>query len=168
MRAKAFLLLLCIVFISITCDTANAKNQVYKGRDYTISIPGTWEIKQNVGAAEFAALSPAENSSDKYRENVLIARERLPEKISIDKYLDVSISRLKTQIKNIKIISTKKLRVSGKPARKLIFVYGNLKMAQVYVIKNDTAYTLAFSSEPLKFSNYERLFNKILRSFRLK
>ena len=169
-RTIYMVLLLLVVITIMTPGIAQAKGQKFSGTGYTIVMPAGWEMRKNIGAAEVAVLSPREGAADKFRDNILVGKERLPRTIGLDEYLDISIKNIKKQLKQVKILSRTKLTVSGKPARKIVLTHvmgGNkVKAAQVYVINDKMAYVIALSSVPKDYAKFDKIFNSVVRTFK--
>lgn len=120
--------------------------------------------------SKWIIFSPLENDSDKFRENVnLIIQDMQGHDVSLDQYVEISVSQIKQLFTDGKIYESDRLSNSNGDYQKLIFsaTQGTftLQFEQYYYIRNGKAYTLTLTTELSKFSTYQPIGEQILNSF---
>ncbi len=67
---------------------------------YSLILPIEWEQKEGYMGTSVIALSPQENISDRFRENVNIVVEKLPYQMSLYEYFDLNIINMQRFLSN--------------------------------------------------------------------
>lgn len=140
---------------------------------FKISYPNNWEMIENFGGTTVAFRSPAEDSSDSFKENVNVLGRALQSKnLKLDEFFQANIDTLKKQYPNFNLLSSKNIQLSdGTPAKKIIFNLEfngvNLKFLQVYSIKNSHGYVISFTSTEESYNKYINDVENILQSFEI-
>jgi uncharacterized protein (DUF1330 family) len=164
----------------------NPSFRTYTNPSFGISLqyPSTWaaiELKTSISkipSGSLALLLPAlENSSDTYREKILVSLQDLGSKnMTLDEYTQRSINAYLNQSNNNKIhiieSSTAATTLSGNPAHKIVFtesfVGHHLKKMQIWsIVNSNKVYLLIFSAEESKYNSYLPDVMQIFRSFRI-
>jgi len=141
---------------------------------YSIDYPNDWEFNETEQmGTSFILFSPLTSEKDQFRENVnLLIQDLKGFNLDLDKYVEISISQIKTIIKNSKIIESKRVTNQTSNYQKVIYTgeQGNfdLKFEQYYWVVGEKAIVLTFSCEVNQFGAYQSVGEKILNSFRFK
>ena len=166
------LVIIILLLIAVSSGSAMAADKKYSGNDYTVSFPSNWSIEKGSGVVEVYSLSPAESTSDRFRENINILSEKIPEQLGLKEYTDVSVKNAGKALTDFKILDRKTITISGKPAERMVYLHNYkgtvLKAAQAIVLSKGKAYLITLTCLPKTYSKYENAFNKALSSFRLK
>ena len=116
--------------------------------DFSIRYPSDWTLQPESENAVFYLYAPAESEADRFRENVSLVVEVLPNgKYDADSYVEESVKLLQVQV-------TKNVRVewAGHDGRRLVYTQHPaldvVTTNELYVwVINGKAYLLAFSRE---------------------
>ena len=173
MKTKLFTSLLLISFL---VSNSQENWQTLKKDDFAVSYPQDWESSDQMSqpSMQFLLLSDTSTqNNDKFRENINLTTESLGgQKLSIDEYAKLSIDQIITQLPGSKLESNEISQLDGIEAREIIWNadFGNgmiLKFKQSFILFNDTAYVLTFSSSTAEFDQYVKLADMIFQSFKL-
>ena len=137
--------------------------------DFSIRYPSDWTLQPESENAVFYLYAPAESDGDRFRENVSLVVEILPNgKYDADSYVEEAVKLLQVQV-------TKNERVewSGHVGRRLVYTQrpaldiATTNELYVWVI-NGKAYLLAFSREEGNDGEQAVTGQRILQTFELK
>jgi serine/threonine-protein kinase len=118
-------------------------------------------------------VSPS-NTSDRFPTTIDIAIEKnLGNITSLDQYARVADEALNTTFSGFNINTSSPTSLAGLPAIERVFDYKLtipevfLKARQIFVIHNNMAYVITYTSEATKYSNHLPIFEKIVDSFQI-
>jgi hypothetical protein len=136
----------------------------------TIKYPSNWERKQqNKNTIIF--LSPLENQSDPFRENLLI--NTFPSTgVQLDQQVSIDINRLRQNFTNLQVIdSSANDSVAHNTAYRTIYTYNkdrlDFKVLQLWTMVGDRTYTIKYTAEAAKYSQYLPTIQKTIRSLEI-
>ena len=137
--------------------------------DFSIRYPSDWTLQPESESAVFYLYAPAESDGDRFRENVSLVVEVLPNgKYDADSYVEEAIKLLQVQV-------TKNVRVewAGHDGRRLVYTQHPaldvVMTNELYVwVINGKAYLLAFSREEGNDGDQAVTGQRILQTFELK
>ena len=137
--------------------------------DFSIRYPSDWTLQPESENAVFYLYAPAESEADRFRENVSLVVEVLPNgKYDADSYVNEAIKLMQVQV-------TKNERVewAGHVGRRLVYTQRPaldiLTTNELYVwVINGKAYLLAFSREEGNDGDQAITGHRILQTFELK
>jgi hypothetical protein len=166
---------------TVSKQTPKGSNSVSDGdwkildqASYSIQYPSTWESNQSgqLGTS-FVLFSPLENEQDKFRENInLIIQDLTGKDIDLNKFTEISENQVKTLITNSNLIQSIRISTDTMEYHKLIYTGDqgafHLKFEQFYLVVDNKAWVITFTTEQTKFESYQELGEKILNSFKLK
>ena len=142
----------------------------YENRTYGIKIhyPVNWEVIKDPSSFPFplpnfvvAFLSPT-------KDNIVIANGNLPADITtLDEYTDASINEIKRNAADFKLIESSQSTLAGNPAHKIVFTYANVKQMEVWTIKDNKQYMIAYGSNSMDYSAYLPTAQKMIDSFEI-
>jgi hypothetical protein len=141
--------------------------------EYSITYPSNWSLDASGQmGTQFFILSPLESETDKFKENVNLLKQDIPSAYSLDSYIQLSTNEIKTQVKNSKIIESKRIKRGGNEFHILKYIgFQNqfyLSFTQYVFIENGQAFVLTFTNETSKEKAYKEIENQIFKSFKLK
>jgi len=170
-------ILFTLTFLSLfhwSIAQADKSGQFIKlGKDnYKIEYPTSWTLDTSgLAGSELFVLSPLENDTDKFRDNVSVIIQNLAgQNIDLDKYKDISETQIAGLGTNGKILESSKMEATAQGdyyKLKYALNQGNFKLiiTSYCYIKNEKAYLITFTSESGKYDLYKETGNKILDSF---
>ena len=143
-----------------------------------IHYPANWEKVKNASIPQFAVLflSPQENSSDIFRERVVVQAINLPSRnTTLDELVNELVGNLKTRLVNFELQDSKPFTIaSNNTAQMLIYTYSNflpdfrtLKSTDVAMINGNKAYIITYNAEASKYSSYLPTVQKMIESFEI-
>lgn len=143
--------------------------QIIDRSDFSIRYPSDWTLQPESESAVFYLYAPAESDGDRFRENVSLVVEVLPNgKYDADSYVEEAIKLLQGQV-------TKNERVewAGHVGHRLIYTqrpaFDIVTTNELYVwVINGKAYLLAFSREEGNEGDQAAAGKRILQTFELK
>lgn len=173
MRRLACLILVILVCFLSGCDFFLWRGYYDREHKFILKLPRNWEIVEGEEGTNVAIFinAPSEPGA-KFRTNINVSVVELPKEIPLDDYYDVnkeemlsvfpgSYDMLEGQVINGFVrgqwmaFSTK---IENVP----------LRIASTVWIKYKRAYVITRISPLDKFSKYEKIFNKVVSSFRMK
>lgn len=153
--------------------SAQNKYETYSTDKFSIEYPLNWELSTVTGTqALFTISSPLESENDSFAENINLITQNLKGfEMTLDKYVKLNKEELST-IPDGEMFSSKRLK-KGTQEYHLIVFKGrmsnlNLKVQQLYAIKEETAYILTFTATYETYEQYHKIGEDILNSFTLK
>jgi len=144
----------------------------YENSTYEIRImhPQEWEIMENYMGTVVLFRSPIEDASDMFQENFNVVMGDLPESMEIDELTDANIEQAKTRFA-IENINSSPTTLTNNPARKVIYNLKqgeyNLKIMQIYMIKDNKAYVITYTAEEDKYSDLLGTIQAMINTFEI-
>jgi hypothetical protein len=137
---------------------------------FTIAFPKAWKVKSNANGALVSCMSPAESAADKFRENIGVNLDQLPQKdLTLDQVSDATISQFDQIFQNLKVQSKGTVQLGDLQAKKVVFTGSlgkiHVKDLMYLVLKDDKVYSIICTAEPTKFEAYQPSFEAIAQSF---
>lgn len=148
-----------------TTDTGSSSGGTFTDPSgkYTIDIPSSWTTA-DVGNAAGGLNAQAwymNTSQDAFRENVNVITEGPTNGMSLDDYLDLSISKAPQTIKNFNVDSKDKITLdNGDEAYRLVYtgqpsgVNQEFKFMAIVTVSDSTAYTATYTAGKDEFDTY--------------
>ena len=137
--------------------------------DFSIRYPSDWTLQPESESAVFYLYAPAESDGDRFRENVSLVVEVLPNgKYDADSYVKEAIKLLQGQV-----TANERVVRAGHEARRLVYTQRPaldvVTTNELYVwVINGKAYLLAFSREEGNDGEQAVTGQRILQTFELK
>ena len=167
-----------IIFLFLLSSIFNVNAQInwktIEDKSYSVKYPSDWEVN-NTGmmGTPFILFSPLTETQDNFKENVnLLIQDLSAYDLDLDKYVEISVSQIKTMITNSNVIESKNIKSEFGEYQKMIYTgeqgMFKLKFEQYYWVINNNAYVLTFTSELDKYLNYKETGEAILNSFVIK
>lgn len=137
--------------------------------DFSIRYPSDWTLQPESENAVFYLYAPAESEADRFRENVSLVVEVLPNgKYDADSYVKEAIKLLQGQV-----TANERVVRAGHEGRRLVYTQRPaldvVTTNELYVwVINGKAYLLAFSRESGNEGDQANAGERILKTFELK
>ena len=137
--------------------------------DFSIRYPSDWTLQPESESAVFYLYAPAESEADRFRENVSLVVEVLPNgKYDADSYVKEAIKLLQGQV-----TTNERVVRAGHEGRRLVYTQRPaldvVTTNELYVwVINGKAYLLAFSRESGNEGDQADAGQRILQTFELK
>jgi hypothetical protein len=150
----------------------NTKFKTFEGEkgNYTIEFPENWDVKKDFMGTDVIALSPQEDSSDMFRENVNIISTELDQPMSKEEYFDLNEKSLEQLLKDFKLADKQMTKVDGVDALKLVYTHRmgdvDAKVLQYLFVNDGKAYVITLTASPEEFDSYMSEFESIVNSFK--
>jgi len=139
--------------------------------NHKIEYPKSWTLDTSgLVGSELFVLSPLENDSDKFRENVSVIIQNLAgQNIDLDKYKEISEKQLTDLGADIKVLESSTVKAAKGDFYSIRYAMNrnNFKLivtSNCY-IKNEKAYLITFTSESSTYERYKNVGQRILDSF---
>jgi hypothetical protein len=137
---------------------------------FSFSYPDDWQLASDELSAGTDVMFLASVACSDVTTNFNVVSEDLPYSMSVQGYFENGKSYLQA-FTGYTPISDDELTVSGEPSIKHIYTWllsgQTLKQMQVYLVQDETAWVLTFTTAPNCWSQYEATFNTITDSFQL-
>ena len=138
---------------------------------FTIQYPKDWEKQVGALGSAVAMLSPPEGDSDKFRENVNVLVQKLPDKMTLDQYTKLSLDQAPKLITGFDLLDQGPTQLAGRPARRIHYRGEQgafrLELEQVWTVLGGQAFILTYTAERDRYGTYLRTAEAMFASFRL-
>ncbi len=177
MKTKAIFVVILLPFLlTLTAcsnrdDSRNANFRSYTPRDssYTISFPKEWDARRGRRSFQLMLISPREDSSDTFQENVIVFREDTEGK-NLEDYVEHIVNKkLPETLKDFKVVSRTDTTVNGEKAIRLEyeFSYRSPAKSVSYVFEKDGfAYVVLGTAPDSAYARYSGIFDKVASTFK--
>jgi hypothetical protein len=154
-------------------EKADDDHDRYYSRDYRFSIvfPQKWEIASDEDVTSLGAISERESGSDAFRENILVGSFDLGgQAYTLQQYFDGNMEYLKEKVPDIKVVSTKNIKVGDSDAIKVVYTSTidgqQYETVQVFLIKDGRGFIITAMGEEKSFDKFSGEFDAAVSSFR--
>jgi hypothetical protein len=175
MRRKHLVIITVVALMVMFGIISQASAQVTKKytnkvKGFSINFPAKWEIKEKVSGVDVIALSPLENSADRFRENINVIAVKVPTNVTLKVFYDANVKDMKKNLKKFTVISETNTKINGNGAKKLVYshkMYNHIMKASAYVIANNgKAFFITCTAAPATFAKWDAAFDKIAKSMK--
>ncbi len=133
-----------------------------------MQYPDTWTAGTEQGILIFK--SPLTDAADKFQENVnVVIQDLTSQPLTLEQFTDLSVEQYKQMKGTVDFISMEDMKLAGQPTKKAVLkmnYYGTqLKLKQMWFVKNNAAYLITYTAAEAKFNNYEPLATTLMNSF---
>lgn len=135
-----------------------------QGKEFTVTLPAKW-----LDRSMLVWSAPA-SSNDPTPPNVIVARDYLPEDMTLNQYVNEQVKRLLNHEENADVEQHSQIEWHGKPAVELVVL--NLhkdfhtKQRQIYVMpEKGQLLQVSFTAKASEYHNYQTVFDEIEQSF---
>jgi len=118
---------------------------------FTLTYPVAWTVREENGGATVVFTTPAESSTDTFRENLKVTVQDLSSSpMNLDAFITSQLEARKKGLANYNPTHEENLKISGYNARKLSYTgtlgSGLMRWVDFYTIRGLTGYSLSFTS----------------------
>ena len=136
---------------------------------FTMTYPREWTQEKVGNMAAF--LSPQENFTDSFRENVnLMLQDLSQQPMDLKQYTELTKNQITQMFGDSAILSSGSKTIGGQPAVEMTYNMFNqghhLKIKQYWFIIGTTAYLFTYTAQPEKFSKFEETALTVINSFK--
>ena len=141
---------------------------VYENAEYGIELerPKTWSIKEEWMTLQpgVTFLSPLENNTDNFQENITVSLENLVRPLSLNEYTEQAAVQIEGS--NTIVEQPTETTFANREARKIVYQEkdGNKKRMEVWMIKKQKAYIATYTAESEKFDKFAKQAERIIES----
>jgi hypothetical protein len=140
-----------------------------------IEYPPNWNsIELEDPRISVVFMSPSEGPNDLFSENVIVIRDELKVKLSLNDYSKLILQGFGSTISDYNELESKSIILGELPAKQIVFSgkdpnVGAFDVQGVYVwtIEDNIAYAMMFVAEKSKFSAYLPAFEKMIETFKI-
>jgi hypothetical protein len=184
MKRKILVIVLPLLYLLIACTNESGNNQnnktssvstsefrTFTPRDssYVVSYPKTWDARRGRKSFQLMLISQPTDSTDKFRENVIVFREDAQGK-NLEGYVKyIAEEKLPYEMKDFKVVSQKPTTINGEKAIRMEYTFSYRKPARAvgYVFeKEGFAYIVLGTAYDSTFAQYVKTFDAVARSFK--
>lgn len=170
--ALAFASLLSGEILQKKSQTDGAFRYRSAAHGFSINLPSRWEIDERRPGIVLMAIRPSDGPGDKFRENVSVMIETIPNGMPLNDFLKRSVSGLKTNLSAFYLQEQGVLKLGRGVGGWIVYGYEienrPIKVYQIFILMPGTAYTLTGAADPVRFSKYRPIFQVIAESFNAK
>ncbi len=159
------------ILILLTVFGCDMRFKPYSNATYGFKIkyPKTWQIRENAEGAAVVFISPKETPLDTYSENLSIVIQNLNGRMMpLGQYTQEAIYQLTHTLKNIQVLNSNDLLLSGRASHKFEYVIkGDLqiKIMHIWTLKDKAAYQITFGCDVDRCNDYMSTVNEMIDSF---
>src|SRR3989338_2118565 len=150
-------------------EVENNDSIIYTNYGFTVTYPKNWWLIETNTSEKIVIVATFEDENDSFRENIAIGIEDLTTNVQVQDYVIKNIEDIEKKL-GIKSEGEDTVEINGIVSYKVIFSPRtkneiSIKQMQVYMLKDNTAYILTFTSEEKNFDNYMNKVDEIINSF---
>ncbi|HEX6036717.1 hypothetical protein, partial [Longimicrobium sp.] len=82
---------------------------------FRVSAPPDWEVRQDMGALRWMAVSPLSGDADTFRENLNVLSEVVTEPLSLSGYVDQQVDQLRQAYQDWELVERTEHSLAGHP-----------------------------------------------------
>ena len=136
---------------------------------YAISVPESWDIKERYEKTVMLAVSPKQNRRDRFRENINLNVQVVPNTINLDKYYKKNIRDMREYLSDFEKHSSGEIRMDGIKSKYMLYSHkvGNIraKVLEVMFLSGSLGYKITCTALDNTFEDYKKIFKRILGTF---
>ena len=144
----------------------------YENSTYGIKImyPQEWEKLEGYMDTVVLFRSSLEDASDIFQENLNVVVGDLPQPMTLNEFTDLNIEQIKTLF-TIEVVDSSPTTLANTPADKVIYNLKqgqyDLKLMQIYTIKDDIAYVITYTAEEDKYLDFLDTIQIMINTFEI-
>jgi hypothetical protein len=165
-RSIAFIVL---VLLLSGCSSKEADRYHNKKDDFSVKFPNEWENREGFMGTDVISLSPKENAAYRFRENVNVVVESLPEGMDLNGYFNANIPKLSSVVRDFQQNESGSSIINNNRAEWLIYTGSigtiTLKAKQYYLVNDKKGYVITCSATPATYDAYSSIFDAVVNSF---
>ncbi|TVY01331.1 DcrB-related protein [Cohnella terricola] len=137
----------------------------------TIAYPEDWTVQENIPGVIAVFLSPRENDSDMFQENVnFVIQDLGGQEVTLEQYVELNKQQLGVVLADFKVEGEETGALEdGTPAYNIVYTgkqgESTLKWQQAYTIMDGKAIVITYTAEPASFDKYLDQASEIIDSW---
>ena len=160
-------------------DCGNGREHENVDATYRVCVPAGWTHQEHWQGQELFLYAPSDSQQDPFRENVILARERVADNLTLDGYVARNLESTPQVLANFTLLSRTNTTLGGEPAVRLAFAYilwsqlpdGNatgivLSGDQVLALHGTVAYVITFTAEASRQGVHQAAADSVASSLR--
>lgn len=171
-RRTILVLLACFLVGLVGCGKRTVQNTIFQGKEYVLEFPDFWDVHSNWMGTDLAGLSPQEDPTDEFRENVNVILENLPASMTDEEYMEISLDGLKNLFLVPASTSFTRTRVGNRDGYHVHYQahieQGHVDNDVYVVIDGGGAYVITCSHEVGKRDAFKSTMDGIIATFDIK
>ena len=163
-----------IILLLSSCDIF-WKRYESKDKGFSIMLPRSWFIEEGILKDTFAVTAKElqKGPSDNFRENISVAVSNIPEIMSLNELYQLNKAEVMKILPGEKYdISESDIKVTGREGKRLSFVADiggvALRSVSALFINKNRSYSVNCACAESKYSKYSAIFDKAIKSIRIK
>ncbi len=160
-----------VIIVNTIVNILNTKSdKYYENFTYGIKVecPKNWTIQEegDLINSGIIFISPEENSTDNFREQVKLSIEQLSIPLSLDEYTEQAVQGIASS--NLIIEPPQHIRIANQEGRRVIYQdLDNIKRLEAWIVKRQKAYIVTYTSEVDKFQKFAEQAETIISSLEI-
>lgn len=148
--------------------------QRYSNKDYKFSIllPGSWKIEEGVFNTVVMAMPPGKKEVVAFRENINVIVTELSEELKLSTFFELNKDQLQSKLAVNNEVSEGDIYAGWLAGKWLSFeqILQDIRLKTISAVwmKGRRIYTVTCTSQLKDFPKYKPIFDKVLRSLRVK
>lgn len=147
------------------------KTYVNKEKKYEIQYPKSWQTRAASDQFDLVLVAPPKPSEKQISATMNLLSEQVGSNLTLDQFFNENIPNVMTELKEAKIENSGAQNLNGVPSKWALYTHKmndlDLKVLQYFIIANERAYLITFSTINDEFPLYKKEFDDIAASFRL-
>ena len=144
--------------------------------NYAISYPRDWQSSNQKSEPSIEVLLLSDEKSqkeDQFRKSINLKLENLRgQEVRLETYTKISLNQIRAQMPGAEVISNDPIKINNLDARAVIWSAESnngtvLKFKRTFLIHNDRAYIITFSSIEAEYEEYIEIADRIMNTFNL-
>jgi hypothetical protein len=160
-------------------DCGNGRPLENVDRTYRLCVPAGWTYQAHWEGQELFLYAPPDSAQDPFRENVILARERVADNVTLDEYVRRNLDSTREVLSNFTVIARTNTTLGGEDAVRVSFAYllsqrlpdGNVTGMviggdQTLALHDRIAYVVTFTAEAAKQGVHQQAADSVAASLR--
>lgn len=147
------------------------KTYVNKEKKYEVQYPKSWQTRAASDQFDLVLVAPPKPSEKQISATMNLLSEHVGSALTLDQFFNENIPNVMTELKEAKIEDSGTQSLNGVTSKWALYTHRmndlDLKVLQYFIIANERAYLITFSTINDEFPLYKNEFDDIAASFRL-
>lgn len=169
MFKKILIILICFSLAGCNPFWRKYENKEYK---FSLIVPSSWEDEEGIDKTAVIIKSPLRGNADRYSENVTVVVNELPAEIPLLTIFEMNKEEFQKSLAGIYDIDEGDIFAGFVPGKWLSFNSKikeiNLKIISAVWVKGKKVYSVTCVGQLEEYPRYQRAFDKILHSLRIR
>lgn len=173
-KMKKILNIILFLSIFISCsDDSSIKYESQKGYSFHYSS-NNWDVEKN---PDITLLVNKADKNPSFKSNInIVVQDLAGQPISLEDYHLLTLNQMEQALGRNTVESDKEVKISGSPAKEIVYTMpqnvnkadaSDLKLKQVYLIKNNKAYLITYTAKMDDFATFLNSANEVFETFKV-